>query len=54
MGEAAFQSNFKFEVGDTLFFFYLCAININVTLQNSRPFTYGIISSKDRCSKLQF
>ena len=31
-GKAAFQSNFKFYVGDTLNFFGLRATNISVTL----------------------
>ena len=38
----AFQSNFKFEAGDTLNLFDLRATNIYIILQNSWLFTYGI------------
>ena len=32
-GKAAFQSDFKFKAGDTLIFFYWCAINICYTTE---------------------
>ena len=51
-GEAAIQSNFKFQAGDTSKFFALGATNIHhgdiipciyVTLQNLQLFTHGIM-----------
>ena len=47
------QSNFKFSFGDTFKFFDVLATDIYVTLQNSRLFTHGIISSEG-VSKLRF
>ena len=52
-GKAAFQSNFKPYVEDTLKFFRWRANNIYVTLYNSRLFTYRINSSEG-FSKLHF
>ena len=40
--KVAFQSNFKFEAGDTLNLFDLSATNIYIILQNSWLSTYGI------------
>ena len=40
------QSNFKFSFGDKFKVFDVLATDIYVTLQNSRLFTHGIISSE--------